>query len=317
METIREFRHLEQLFLFRNALTNVGFQDFRHLENLKTLFLDESQLLSDLSPIQLLGNLESLNIDLIPIKNEDLHILLDLTNLTQLSISGCNSLYSTQFLTKLQNLKTIDLSKWDITSVFDLSLLTQLQYLVLDECVKIEKLDELSSLIKLNYLSVEHCCQMKTDWFQKLTTLKELDELEISGCENITTEAFKYFPLLIKNLNVYENWDKAILDQLNGLNLDWEGKPTQKKEENQTLGWDGKSSRFVFFFSICLFFLFFCPFVIFFSICLFFLCFFFGSSRNFTFVFPFFFLFMMFTFKIFYLVSLSFSFFGFFFLKWK
>lgn len=220
MDSLTCFEGLRRLTIIQGPLNDIG--SFRHLKNLKGLFLYETISVTDLTAFGKLPDLEGVGIDYVDsvegIENlpnlkelelqhsniSDIDKILAVDGLEELDISYNYMLRSLEGIQHMPSLKRLYL--FDLSEIMDLSAITECQdletlYLDLDY---VEQLPDLSSMVHLEnlYLAyfydfidlhVEELSGLKRLFlydgnfdernFNQICTLDQLERLEIVNCK--------------------------------------------------------------------------------------------------------------------------------------
>ena len=148
-----------------------SYEDLKFLPKLTKLTIEKGSE-GDLSVLDALTLLESLNLNQIKLTEEDLNRIATHTELTELSLSGC-SLSSVQSLAPLTKLTYLDLSANTLRNIGVLAGMTGLQHLYLANNV-VNDLDALSGLTKLETLDLSYNAISSLAPLQNLMNLKTL-----------------------------------------------------------------------------------------------------------------------------------------------
>jgi len=158
----------------------IGF--LRFLPRLESLNLGYFRNLEDLSPLEALENLTSLQLGGDSI--ESIKPLAKLLRLETLHLSNCDVLSNIAPLESLQNLEVLSMySCYRVTRLDSLAKLSNLRDLTFYGCSGIRKLDSIQSLAKLKKLEIISCDKVVN--LEPLSKLFEMEVLKLSFCESI------------------------------------------------------------------------------------------------------------------------------------
>ena len=126
---------------------------------------------------------DNTSLDLSRCNLQNVDVLANLTNLTNLNLSGCESLQNVDGLANLNKLISLDLySCKSLQNVVVLANLIKLTSLVLSSCESLQNVDSLANCSNLTRLDLKCCNFHNVDSLANLTNLNSLD---LSGCESL------------------------------------------------------------------------------------------------------------------------------------
>jgi len=227
IDSISKITNLEYLNLSRCSLKQISLINLTNLTKLRYLILSECDMveskliwlkqLKKLRYLDLSGNteleigpesvIEFKNLSYIDLKltNIDDYSLICISKLNKLiylNIYGCDNITNIgiKFLLKLINLKYLNLSFCTKITHFEIYL-TNLEYLSISNCYSINNYNTLKYLTNLQKLTITES-RINDHTLSNLKKLNKLTHLDISSCQQIKGEGFKYLPQSLLFLNI-------------------------------------------------------------------------------------------------------------------
>jgi len=178
---LSNFPELEILFL-QNCDNITDLKPLGSLSKLRTLdlYLQENCEYLDFSTLGKLFNLRELT--LCSKKLFEIAWIVNLKNLSELSLNGCEMLEDLRGLSALSNLTSLNLGV----------------------CPSLVDLDELSSLSELRELYLYECSGL--EWISGIESLIKLEVIELQGCEMITEEQVRELESKLPNCYIYHDF---------------------------------------------------------------------------------------------------------------
>ena len=217
-KTIQDMNKLKHL-----VVRSASFDDFSAISNLTELTHLDLQLThlreDDLSPLSNLKKLEYLDLSHDGVYN--ISFLSGLTELKYLYLNNCNAHSGFDYISDitpiagLVNLEELEISYARIKTFADLSRLTKLKRLVLQDSIKVETdLSFLSGLTSLTHLDLGYAVSLYHGFITDISTLSNLTDLEYLDLEfnSITDPTPLYALKKLKTLEISRNYleDSAV-----------------------------------------------------------------------------------------------------------
>ena len=175
---LSELTNLKHLDLRDNYLTNIN--TLKQLKSLQTLNISNNEIV-DISALGSLTNLTVLIMNSNYIK--DINSIKNLTKLCELNLSWNKSIEDISVLKNLTIMESLNISQINVTDIFPIYGLQNLKHLEMDNIrINDENKDAyvstLSSLVNLEYLSVENC-GIPDEYTNMFTCMKNLKTLNL------------------------------------------------------------------------------------------------------------------------------------------